>query len=172
MAGTIFATVGAAIALPLAAIDFGLTKIGMSLAVSAIPIAIAIAILHEHLYEIDVLINRALVYGATTVGIAVAFFAAIVVLQALLRPFTGGSEIAVAISTLASVALAQPLRVRTQSFVDRRFYRSRYDAARTLDDFSVRLRDQVALDAVRTDLLDAVRDTVQPSYASLWLRPE
>ena len=172
VAGTIFATVGAAIALPLAAIDFGLTKIGMSLAVSAIPIAIAIAILHEHLYEIDVLINRALVYGATTVGIAVAFFAAIVVLQALLRPFTGGSEIAVAISTLASVALAQPLRVRTQSFVDRRFYRSRYDAARTLDDFSVRLRDQVALDAVRTDLLDAVRDTVQPSYASLWLRPE
>ncbi|HEY8758280.1 MAG TPA: hypothetical protein VIN74_07270, partial [Candidatus Limnocylindria bacterium] len=114
----------------------------------------------------------ALVYGATTVGIAVAFFAAIVVLQALLRPFTGGSEIAVAISTLASVALAQPLRVRMQSFVDRRFYRSRYDAARTLDEFSVRLRDQVALDAVRTDLLDAVRDTVQPAHASLWLRTE
>ena len=172
LGGMLFAIFFATVGLAIFPFNFDLAKILVSLAVSALPVTIAIAILREHLYDIDVLINRALVYGATTAGIAVAFFAAIVVLQALLRPFTGGSEIAVAISTLASVALAQPLRVRTQSFVDRRFYRSRYDAARTLDDFSVRLRDQVALDAVRAGLLDAVRETVQPSYASLWLRPE
>ena len=93
-------------------------------------------------------------------------------LQTLLSPITSGSEVAVAISTLASIALFQPLRGRVQRAVDRRFYRSRYDAARTLDDFSVRLRDQVALDAVRADLLDAVRETVQPANASLWLRTE
>jgi len=119
-----------------------------------------------------VLINRALVYGSTTAAIGIAFFAGIVILQSILRPLTSGSEVAVAISTLASVALAQPLRRRMQGVVDRRFYRSRYDAARTLDEFSVRLRDQVALDAVQTDLLDAVRDTVQPAHASLWLRTE
>src|SRR5258708_3968765 len=166
LAGMAVSTVGATGALALAQSDFGLTKIAFGLAVSALPISVAIAILREHLYEIDLFINRALVYGATTAGVAIAFFAAIVVLQALMRPLTGGSEIAVAISTLASVALAQPLRFRTQSFVDRRFYRSRYDAARTLDEFSVRLRDQVALDAVRAGLLDAVRDPMQPAHAS------
>jgi len=135
-----------------------------------IPPVLGVAILRYRLYDIDVLINRALVYGATTAGIAIAFFAGIVVLQTILRPLTNGSEIAVAASTLASVALAQPLRTRMQDAVDRRFYRSRYDAARTLDAFSVRLRDQVALDAVRADLLDAVRDTVQPAHAGVWLR--
>ena len=142
------------------------------LSVVGIPIATAVAILRLRLYDIDVLINRALVYGATTALIAAAFFAGIVVLQGILRPLTNGSEIAVAVSTLASVALAQPLRSRIQSVMDRRFYRLRYDAARTLEDFSVRLRDQVAIDAVRSDLLDAVRDTVQPTHASVWLRPE
>jgi hypothetical protein len=136
------------------------------------PVAIGVAILRYRLYDIDILINRALVYGATTAGIAIAFFTGIVVLQAILRPLTSGSELAVAASTLVSFALFQPLRRRVQGAVDRRFYRSRYDAARTLDEFSVRLRDQVALDAVRGDLLDAVRETVQPTHASLWLRPE
>ena len=137
-----------------------------------LPTAVAIAILRYRLYDIDVLINRTIVYGATTAGIAVAFFAGVVVLQTLLHPITSGSEVAVAISTLASVALFQPLRTRVQRTVDRRFYRSRYNAARTLDAFSVRLRDQVALEAVREDLLDAVRDTVQPAHSSLWLRAE
>jgi hypothetical protein len=160
--------------------DLALGGTGGGVAVSALyavvqlmlPVCMAIAVLRYRLYDIDVLINRALVYGATTAGIALAFFGGIVVLQALLRPLTSGSEVAVAISTLASVALFQPLRTRVQHAVDRRFYRSRYDAAHTLDAFSVRLRDQVALDAVRTDLLEAVRETVQPAHASLWLRPE
>ncbi|HEY3218150.1 MAG TPA: hypothetical protein VGK15_03580 [Candidatus Limnocylindria bacterium] len=135
-----------------------------------IPPALGVAILRYRLYDIDVIINRALVYGATTVGLAAAFLSGIILLQALLRPITGGSEIAVAASTLVSVAIAQPLRTRIQAAVDRRFYRARYDAARTLDAFSARLRDEVALDAVRADLLDAVRDTVQPAHASVWLR--
>jgi hypothetical protein len=141
-----------------------------SLAFFLLPICMGIAVMRYRLYDIDVLINRALVYGATTAGIAVAFFVGIILLQALLRPITGGSEIAVALSTLASVALFQPLRRRLQDAVDRRFYRSRYDSARTLDAFSVRLRDQVALDAVRADLIDAAGATVQPAHASLWLR--
>jgi hypothetical protein len=84
----------------------------------------------------------------------------------------GGSELAVAVSTLATLALVQPLRRRIQDVVDRRFYRSRYNAVRALDQLSVRLRDQVALDAVRVDLLNAVRDTVQPAHASVWLRDQ
>jgi len=148
------------------------SQIIMVTAFLTMPVAIGIAILRYRLYDIDVLINRALVYGATTGAIAVGFFAGIVVLQAALRPLTSGSEFAVAASTLVSFALFQPLRRRIQDVVDRRFYRSRYDAARTLDAFSVHLRDEVALDAVRADLLAAVRDTVQPVHASLWLRAE
>ena len=150
--------------------DFKPVQILFIVSIGALPVAIAVAVLRYRLYDIDVLINRAIVYGATTTAIGGAFFAGIVVLQSLLRPLTGGSELAVAISTLACFGLFQPLGRRIQRSVDRRFYRSRYDAARTLDDFSVRLRDQVALDAVRTDLLDAVHETVRPAHASLWLR--
>ena len=141
-----------------------------SFAFFLLPICMGIAVLRYRLYDIDILINRALVYGSTTAGIAVAFFAGIVVLQALLRPLTNGSEVAVAASTLISFALFQPVRHRVQETVDRRFYRSRYDAALTLDAFSVRLRDEVDLDAVRGELVAAVRDTVQPAHASVWLR--
>ena len=141
-----------------------------SLALNGIPIAAGIAILRYRLYDIDVLVNRALVYGGTTAMVGAAFFGGIVLLQALLRPFTGGNELAVAGSTLVCFALFQPLRSRVQVAVDRRFYHSRYDAARTLDEFSERLRDEVDLDAVRRGLLKAVHDTVQPSQANLWLR--
>jgi len=135
-----------------------------------IPISVAIAVLRYRLYDIDLLINRTLVYGATTAVIGGAFFGGIVLLQTLLRPFTTGSELSVAASTLVSFALFQPLRRRIQRAVDQRFYRSRYDAVRTVDAFSERLRDEVELDALRGDLLTVVGDTMQPAHASLWLR--
>jgi len=135
-----------------------------------VPIAVAVAVLRYRLYDIDVLINRALVYGATTAAIAVAFFAGIVILQTALRPITGGSELAVAASTLVCFALFQPIRRRMQSTVDRRFYRSRYDGARTLDRFSAELTGEVDLAAVRGSLIEAVGETVQPTHASVWLR--
>jgi len=143
----------------------------MATGYSLVPIAIGVAVARYHLYDIDALINRTLVYGATTAAIAAAFFGGIVVLETLLRPFITGSEIAIAGSTLASFALFQPLRGRIQHAVDRRFYRSRYDAERTVDDFSARLRDEVDLAAVRAALLGAVDDTMRPTGAGLWLRP-
>jgi hypothetical protein len=140
------------------------------ISIAMLPIAIGIAVLRYRLYDIDVLINRTLVYGLTTGGIAATFFGGIVVLQALLRPFTTGSEIAVAASTLFTVALLQPVRSRIQQAVDHRFYRSRYDAARTIDAFAEELRDEVDLEAVRAHLLGAVGQTMSPAHASLWLR--
>jgi hypothetical protein len=136
----------------------------------ALPAAVAIAVLRYRLYDIDVLINRSLVYGALSATLAATYFATVVLFQTVLRPVVSGSELAVAVSTLATLALAQPLRRRIQDAVDRRFSRSRYDAARTLDDFGVRLRDEVDLDAVRAELVDAVQQTVQPAHASVWLR--
>ena len=136
----------------------------------SVPVAAGIAILRYRLYDIDLLINRTLVYGATSAAIAATFFVGIVALQALLRPLTAGSELAIAASTLVSFALFQPIRRRVQDAVDRRFDRSRYDAARTLDLFADRLRDEVDLDALREDLLTSVRATMAPAHTSLWLR--
>jgi hypothetical protein len=136
------------------------------------PVAIMIAVLRYRLYDIDVLIRRTLVYGATTGSVAVAFFTGIVLLQALLRPFTTGSEIAVAGSTLASVALFQPLRSRIRAGVDRRFYRSRYDAERTLDRLVRELAEEVALSAVRGRVLAVIQETLEPSHVSMWLRDQ
>jgi hypothetical protein len=140
------------------------------LALLALPVAIAVAILRFRLYEIDVVIERTLVYGGLSAVLAGTYWILVLSLQTALRPLTGGGELAVAASTLATLALVQPLRTRIQRAVDRRFYRGRYDAARAVDAFSVRLRDRVALEAVRGDLLDAVGQTVQPATASLWLR--
>jgi hypothetical protein len=140
------------------------------ISITMLPIAIGIAVLRYRLYDIDALINRTLVYGLTTSAVAAAFFGGVVVLQTLLRPFTTGSEIAVAASTLLTVALLQPLRSRIQQGVDRRFYRWRYDAARTVDAFAEELRDEVDIDAVRAQLLGAVGETMLPAHASLWLR--
>lgn len=139
-------------------------------AISALPVAIAIAILRYRLYDIDVLINRTLVYGALTASLGGAYVGSVLFLQTALRPFTAGSDIAVAVSTLAVVALFQPLRRRIQDWVDRRFYRSRYDAQLTLDDFAGRLRAEVDLDQLRDELVGAVAETVQPRHASVWLR--
>ena len=135
-----------------------------------IPVGAGIAILRYRLYDIDLLINRTLVYGATSAGLLATYVLSVLALSTLLRPLTGSSDLAVAGSTLAVVALFGPLRRRIQRAVDRRFYRSRYDAARTLDAFGLRLRNEVDLDSVRADLLDVVRDTVRPAHASVWLR--
>jgi len=135
-----------------------------------IPIATGVAVLRYRLYDIDIVIERTLVYGLTSAAIGAAFFGGIVVLQAALRPLTGGSEVAVAASTLVCFALFQPVRRRAQSTVDRRFYRSRYDASRTLDVFTSRIAGEVDIDAVGADLAEAVVTTVRPVHVSLWLR--
>jgi hypothetical protein len=148
----------------------GFGEAGSSLALDCIPVAAGIAILRYRLYEIDRLVHRTFVYGATSAAIALTFFASIVALQPVLRPLTSGSELTVAASTLLSFGLFQPIRRRVQDAVNRRFDRSRYDAARTLDLFADRLRDEVDLDALRGDLLSAVHTTMSPAHASLWLR--
>ena len=139
-------------------------------AVLCVPTSIGIAMLRHRLLDIDVLINRTLVYGATVATLGVLYVSAIVALQTVLRPFTQGDELAVALSTLGAIAVFAPIRANIQRAVDRRFYRSRYDATRTLDSLALRLRDQVDLEALRAELLGAVRDTMQPAHASLWLR--
>ena len=140
------------------------------LSVVGIPIATGIAVLRHRLYDIDVLINRTLVYGALSAVLAATYFLAVLAFETVLRPLTAGSEVAVALSTLAVVALFAPLRRRIQATVDQRFFRAKYDAVVTLDAFAARLRDEVDLEAVRGSLLGAVGSTVQPAAASLWLR--
>jgi hypothetical protein len=136
----------------------------------SVPVAIGIAVLRYRLYDIDLVIERTLVYGVVSATLGATYVAAVVVLQGLLRPITSGSEFAVALSTLLVVALFNPIRSRAQDVVDRRFYRARYDAARTIDAFSVRLRGDVDLDSVRADLIGVVHDTIHPAHASVWLR--
>ena len=137
---------------------------------TTIPIAAGLAVLRYRLYDVDLFINRTLVYGATTAAIAATFWVGILALQRLLSPVTSGSEPAIAASTLVSLALFQPVRRRMQGAVDKRFDRSRYDAARTVDGFAERLRDEVDLDEVRADLIGSVQQTVAPAHTSLWLR--
>lgn len=136
-----------------------------------LPACIAIAILRHRLFDIDVVVNRTLVYGSLTAILGASYLATVVVLQRLLQPVTAASDLAVAVSTLTVAALFGPLRSRVQAFIDRRFYRPKYDAVRTLSGFSAHLREQVDLDSLRAELVDVVRETMQPAHATLWLRP-
>jgi hypothetical protein len=143
------------------------------LSVIALPAAIGIAILRYRLYDIDIIINRTLVYGSLTATLVALYFGGIVLLQRVFVLFTGQqSTLAVVASTLLIAALFNPLRRRIQGFIDRRFYRHKYDARKTLEAFSVKLREETDLDALNDELVGVVRETVQPAHVSLWLRPE
>ena len=136
-----------------------------------IPLAAGTAILRYRLYDIDVIINRTLVYAALTVALALVYFGSVVGLQYVFRALGGGeSSLAIVASTLVIAALFGPLRRRIQAFIDRAFYRKKYDAKETLSGFGSRLRDETDLDRLGDDLVTVVRETVQPEYASLWLR--
>lgn len=140
------------------------------IALALVPISAAIAIRRYRLYDIDVVINRALVYGTLSAVLAAAYFGIVVLLQQILSPITSQSDISIAGSTLAVAALFRPVRATVQEFIDRRFYRHRYDAQQTLESFSFRLRNDVDLDHLTADLVDVVHEAVQPAHASLWLR--
>jgi hypothetical protein len=147
----------------------------LELGVLGIPISIGIAISRYRFYEIDTLINRTLVYGSLTVLLAVVYFGGVTATEAIVRTLTGQEQqpqLAVLVSTLVIAALFNPLRRRIQAFTDKRFYRSKYDARKTLESFSAKLRDETDLDALSGDLTGVVRDTMQPAHVSLWLRPE
>ena len=141
-------------------------------AVAPIPIAVGIAILRYRLYDIDLIINRTLVYGALTISLALTYLGSVVALQYVFRVLTGQeTQLAVVASTLAIAAMFGPLRRRLQAFVDRRFFRKKYDAAKTLETFNATLRDEVELDVLNGRLVGVIQETMQPDHVSLWLRP-
>jgi hypothetical protein len=145
------------------------------LLIPAIPISMGIAILRYRLYDIDIIINRTLVYGTLTATLALVYFGVVTTTQALFRTLTGQEQLpqlAIVVSTLVIAALFNPLRRRIQSFIDRRFYRRKYDVRKTLEDFSAQLRNETDLDALSDDLVGVVRETIQPAHVSLWLRPD
>jgi hypothetical protein len=151
----------------------GLLQQASLVSFTAVPIAVGFAVLKYRLYDIDLLINRTLVYGSLTVTLVLIYFGGVVGLQYVFRALTAqGSTLAVVASTLAIAALFNPLRRRVQAFVDRRFYRRKYDAAKTLAAFNTRLRDETDLDTLRDDVVEVALATMQPAHVSLWLRPD
>jgi hypothetical protein len=147
------------------------TEVPFAVSIALFPSAIAVAIFRYRLYDIDVIINRALVYGVLSASLALVYIGGVVGLQGLLSPLFGeGNQFAVVASTLAIAALFNPLRRRIQSFIDRRFYRHKYDAQKTLESFGVRLRQETDLDTLGGDLVSVVRETMQPEHVALWLR--
>jgi uncharacterized membrane protein YhdT len=153
-------------------------RVGLALNIAtipAIPVAIGIAILRYRLYDIDLIINRTLVYGALTALLALVYFVGVTATQTIFQALTSQEEqpqLAIVVSTLVIAALFNPLRRRIQSFIDRRFYRRKYDARKTMETFSAKLRDETDLGALSDDLTSVVRETMQPAHVSLWLRPD
>jgi hypothetical protein len=151
--------------------SFALSMMGLM----CLPIAVGIAILRYRLYEIDLIINRTLVYGPLSATLALVYFGGVATAQLVLRALTDQQQqpqLAIVASTLIIAALFNPLRRRIQSFIDRRFYRSKYDARKTLEAFTAKLRDETDLDALNDELVGVVRETIQPTHVSLWLSPD
>jgi hypothetical protein len=150
------------------------SRTAWNLSLLFIPLSIAGAIVRYRLWDIDLIINRTLLYSSLTALLAAVYFGGVTAIQAIFRALTGQEQqpqLAIVASTLAIAALFNPLRRRIQSFIDRRFYHRKYDARKTLEAFSATLRDETDLDAVSNDLVEVVRETMQPAHVSLWLRP-
>jgi hypothetical protein len=144
----------------------------VSLSITAFPVAVGIAVLKYRLYDIDVVINRTLVYGSLTATLAIFYVGSVLLLELVLEPITRQSDLAIAASTLGAAALVRPLRWRIQETVDRRFYRHKYDVQRTLEAFSTTLRRQIDIDALQSALTGVVGQTMNPAHVSLWLRDQ
>jgi hypothetical protein len=153
----------------------GLLQHAALVSFTAVPIAVGFAVLKYRLYDIDVVINRTLVYGSLSALLALVYLGGVTATQTIFRALTGQEEqpqLAIVVSTLVIAAMFNPLRRRIQSFIDRRFYRSKYDARKTLEAFSAKLRDETDFDALSDDLVGVVKETMQPAHVSLWLRPD
>jgi hypothetical protein len=146
-------------------------ELSFVLTLQALWVAIGFAVLNYRLYAVDLVVNRTLVYTVLTTVLALAYFGGVAALQLLLRPLPGDeSQLAIVASTLSIAVLFNPVRHRTQRFIDSLFYRRKYDAAQTLREFSIAVRDEVELDALADRLVGVVEETMQPEHVSLWLQ--